>query len=84
MNLCALSSNGMVQKKLVPDPSRRLFKAVPNGSPPIMTLHMNNFAQNGKWECQPRCNICHRLAFDLYTFHTFSFLKDSQDNDANT
>ena len=41
MNLCVLSSNGMVQKKHILDPSPHLFKAKPNGSSPIMTLHMN-------------------------------------------
>ena len=48
MNLCVLSSNRMVQKKQIPDPSLRLFKDEPNGSPPIMTLHMNTFARNDK------------------------------------
>ena len=81
MNLCILSSKGMVQKKHVLDTSPRLFKVEPNGSPPIMTLHMNPFAQNGKWDCQPPCNNSHHLAFDLHIFHTFSTLGDSQDND---
>jgi hypothetical protein len=81
MNLCVLSSNGTMQKKQVPDPSPHLFKAEPNGSPPIMTLHMNTFARNGRWECQPRCNIFHHLASDLHTFHNFVALGDSQDND---
>ena len=48
MNICVLSSNGTMQKKQVPDPSPRLFKDEPNGSPPIMTLHMNTFAGNGR------------------------------------
>ena len=71
MNLCVWSSNEMC-------------KAEPNGSPPIMTLHMNTFSRNRKWECQPRCNIFHHLAFDLHTLHTFSALGDSQDNDVIT
>ena len=78
MNLWVLSSNGMVQKKQASDPSLRLFKAEPKESSPIMTLH--TFARNGRWECQPRCNIFHRLAFDLHTFHT-SALGDNQDSD---
>ena len=81
MNLCSLSSNGTMQKKQVLDPSPRLFKDKPNGSPSIMTLHMNTFAWNGIWECQPRCNIFHHLAFDLHTFHNFFALEDSQDTD---
>ena len=75
MNLCVLSSNGTVQKKQVSDPSPRLFKAEPNGSPLIMTLHMNTFAQK-------RCNIFHYLASNLHTFHNFAALGDSQANDA--
>ena len=67
-----------MQKKQVPDHSPRLFKAEPNGSPLIMTSHMNTFARNGRWECQPRCNIFHRLASDLHTFHNFCALGDSQ------
>ena len=82
MELRELSSNGMVQKKHVSDPRPHLFKVKPNGSPPFMTLHLNTFAQNGKWECQPCCNICHRLAFDLHTFHTLRALSDKPDNDA--
>ena len=81
MNLWVQPSNGMLQKKHVLDPSHRLFKDDLNGSPTTMTLHMNTFAQNGKWECQPRCNICHQLTFGLHTFHTFFALGDSQDND---
>ena len=84
MNLCVLSSNGVVQKKLVLDPSPHLFKVKPNMSPLIMTLHMNNFAQSGKGECQPHCNIRHHCAFDLHTIYTFSALGDSQGNDAIT
>ena len=66
MNLCVLSSNGMVQKKHVPDPSPRLFKIEPNGSLPIMTLQMNTFARNGEWECQPRCNLGNKLELTLF------------------
>ena len=82
MNLCVLSSNGTVQKKQVSDHSPHLFKAEPNESPPIVTLHMNTLAQNGRWECQPRCNIFHHLASDLHTFHNFFALGDSQDTNA--
>ena len=79
MNLCVLFSNEMVQKEHMSDPSPRLFKVEPNGSLPIMTLQMNTFARNGKWECQQHCNICHYLSFNLHTFHTFSILGDIQD-----
>ena len=83
MNLCVLSSNKMVLKKQVCDPSPHLFKVEPNGSPAITSLHMNTFAQNGKWKFQPRCNICYHLVFDLHTFHTIFALGDSQDNEAS-
>ena len=38
MNLCVLSSNGMVLKKQVSDLSHRLFKAKPNGRGLILSL----------------------------------------------
>ena len=40
MNLCILSSNGVVQTKCVADPCAHLFKVKPNRTPPITTLHM--------------------------------------------
>ena len=83
MKMCVLSFNGIVQKKDVPNPTPGLFNIEPNGNPPIMTPHINTFTQNGKWECQPHCNIFHHRAFDLHKFsHTFSAFGDSQDNDA--
>ena len=48
MNLCVLSSNGMVQKNHMPDPSPRLLKVKLNDSPLIMIVHMNTFACKGK------------------------------------
>ena len=81
MNLCVLSSNGTMQKKQMLDPSPRLFEVKPNGSPPITTLHMITFGQNGKWEYQPCCHIFHHLASYLHTFHHFASLWDNQDND---
>ena len=48
MNLCVLSSNWMMKKKHVTDPSPRLFNVEPNEDPPILILHMNTFARNGK------------------------------------
>ena len=39
-----LSSNGMVQKKHLLDPSPHFFKAKPNACPPMTSLHMNTFA----------------------------------------
>ena len=70
INRCVLSSNRMVQKKHMLDPSPHLFEAKLNGSPPIMPLHMNTFAWSGKWECQSRCNNCHHLT---YIPHIFCF-----------
>ena len=72
----------MVQKKRLPSSTSLLLKVELDGNPSIMTLRMNTFAWNDKWENQPRCGICHHLAFDLQTFHIFSALGDCQDNDA--
>ena len=74
-------SNCVAVPNIILDPRPRLFKVEPNGSPLVMTLHMNIFAQNRKWEYQPCYNICHHLTFDLYTFHPFFALGDSQNND---
>ena len=57
-------STSWCKKKHAPDPSSLLFKAKPNRSPPIMTLHMNTFAWNGKWECQSHWNMHNALVFD--------------------
>ena len=83
MNLCVLSSNGMVQKKNVFDPGSHLFKVEPNEGPPIMTtLHKNTFHM--EWQMgmsATLCNICHHHAFDLCMLHTFSTFEYNQDND---
>ena len=73
----------LCKRSILLDPNPCLFKVEPNGTLLIMTLHMNTFAGNVKWECQPRCNICHHFAFDL-AFHIFFILGDSQDSDAIT
>ena len=74
MNLCILFSNGLVQKQHIPNPKPRLLKLGPDRSPPIMTLHINTFARNAKWECQPPC------IWLTYTPHLFA-LGNNQDND---
>ena len=66
MNLCVLSSNGMVQKKQTPDPSPHLFKPERNGSPPMMTLRMNTFARNDKFG-----NADHKVIFAATLHSTY-------------